>query len=150
MANDQQGFVTSVTPKRDGVAATEVQRISSVPAEAEALARLVVIEGPNRGAAMALVRAQATVGRHPTNDLVLSDPRVSSVHLEVTRRPAGHVLVRDAGSSNGSWIGAQRLIEVELAPDATVRVGDTVLRVELEMRAVSGGSTESTRLEGLI
>src|SRR3982750_3069194 len=103
MANEQQGLVTNVAPKRDGVAATEIQTIAAV-GEAEALARIVVVDGPNRGAAVALVRAQATIGRHPTNDLVLSDPRVSSVHLEVTRRPDGHVLVRDAGSRNGSWL----------------------------------------------
>src|SRR6266511_557774 len=120
--------------KRPGVAATEVQE-RQTPSAPETIARLVVIEGPNRGAALALVRAQATVGRHPTNDLVLSDPPVSSVHLELVRRPGGHILVRDAGSTNGSWIGEHRLLEAELAPGAILRVGDTLLRVEADERA---------------
>src|SRR5260370_24885884 len=101
--------------KRSGVSATDVQERPVVP-EPQRVARLVVVEGPNRGAALALVRAQATVGRHPTNDLVLSDPRVSSVHLDVTRRPVGRVLLRDAGSTNGSWIGGHRPLETELPP----------------------------------
>src|SRR5215510_3380928 len=135
--------------KRTGVAATDVQERPIVP-EPQRVARLVVVEGPNRGAALALVRAQGTVGRHPTNDLVLSDPRVSSVHLEITRRPGGHVLVRDAGSTNGSWIGDHRLLEMELAPGATVRVGSTLLRVDADERAALVQPVSANRFEALI
>jgi DNA-binding NtrC family response regulator len=135
--------------KRPGVDPTVVQQ-RETPAPSEQVARLVVVEGPNRGAALALVRAQATVGRHPTNDLVLSDPRVSSVHLEIARRPAGHVLVRDAGSTNGSWIGDHRLLEVELATGATVRVGDTLLRIDADEGASPVQPSPTTRFEGLL
>jgi len=135
--------------KRPGVPATEIQMRAAVAAP-ETIARLVVIEGVNRGAAMALVRAQATVGRHPTNDLVLSDPSVSSVHLEISRRPGGRVLVRDAGSTNGSWFGDQRLLEAELAPGAILRVGDTLLRVEADKLATAAPPAATTRFEGLI
>ena len=62
--------------KPEGVSATEVHG-RTVQAPAEAIGRFVVAEGKNRGAALALLRAQGTVGRHPTNDLVLEDPRVS-------------------------------------------------------------------------
>src|SRR6187401_1674397 len=96
--------------KREGVAVTEVHGRPAIE-KGEAIARLVVVEGANRGAAVALQRAQATVGRHPTNDLVLQDPLVSAVHLELTRRPGAHVLVRDAGSTNGTWIGDNRVVE---------------------------------------
>src|SRR5262245_38966298 len=135
--------------KRTGVAATDVQERPVVP-EPQRVARLVVMEGPNRGAALALVRAQATVGRHPTNDLVLSDPRVSSVHLEVVRRAGGRVLVRDAGSTNGSWIGDHRLFEAELFTGATLRVGDTLLRVDADEGAAPVQAAATTRFEGLL
>src|SRR5881394_4064590 len=135
--------------KRTGVAATDVEERPVVP-EPQRVARLVVVDGPNRGAALALVRAQATVGRHPTNDLVLSDPRVSSVHLEVTRRPVGRVLVRDAGSTNGSWIGDHRLVEAELSTGATLRVGDTLLRVDADEGAAPVQGAATTRFEGLL
>src|SRR5688500_6289462 len=118
--------------KRPGVAVTEVQ-----PREANArggVGRVVAVDGPSRGAAIALVRSQATVGRHPTNDLVLADPNVSSVHLELTRRPGGRVLVRDAASTNGSWLGDHRLVEAELGPGATLRVGETTLVIESDER----------------
>jgi DNA-binding NtrC family response regulator len=116
----------------------------------EALARLVVIDGTNRGAAVALVRARATVGRHPTNDLVLEDPSVSSVHLELTRRPAASVLVRDLGSTNGTWLGDHRVHEVELAPGAILRVGDARIRIEADDRTAAEQAAPVTRFHGLI
>src|SRR6188474_663463 len=117
----------STESKKSDVAVTEIQRREATPGAV--VGRVVVVDGASRGAAMALVRAQATVGRHPTNDLVLVDPRVSAVHLELTRRPGGHVLVRDAGSTNGSWLGDHRLVEAELAPGAMLRVGETLLAI---------------------
>jgi DNA-binding NtrC family response regulator len=135
--------------KRLGVAATEVQKRQS-SSTAETIARLVVIEGHNLGSALALVRAQATIGRHPTNDLVLSDPLVSSVHLEIARRPGGRIHVRDVGSTNGSWIGDQRLLEVELATGATMRVGDTILRVDTDESATVVQPGAVTQFEGLL
>jgi pSer/pThr/pTyr-binding forkhead associated (FHA) protein len=111
---------------------------------------VVAVDGPCRGAAVALVRAQATVGRHPTNDLVLADPLVSSVHLELTRRSGGRVLVRDAGSTNGSWLGDHRLIEAELGPGAMLRVGETLLAVEADDRVSPSELPSATRFAGLI
>jgi DNA-binding NtrC family response regulator len=139
----------STPGEKGGVAVTEVHGRPFVAAN-EAVGRLVVVEGTNRGGAIALQRAQATVGRHPTNDLVLQDPRVSSVHLELTRRPGGNILVRDGGSTNGTWIGDTRIVEVEIAPGAVVRVGDTLLRLEVDPRSTPSETTPATSFEGLI
>ncbi|HKQ70874.1 MAG TPA: sigma 54-interacting transcriptional regulator [Polyangiaceae bacterium] len=135
--------------KSTGVAPTEVFRRES-PALAESIARLVVVEGPDRGAALALVRAQATVGRHPTNDLVLHDLRVSSVHLELSRRRGGRVLVHDAGSTNGTWIGDQQIVDGVFGPGVVLRVGDTLLRVEADENTTSDPLAATARFEGLI
>ncbi|HKQ70154.1 MAG TPA: sigma 54-interacting transcriptional regulator [Polyangiaceae bacterium] len=116
----------------------------------ERVGRLVVVDGPNRNAFVGLVLAQATVGRHPTNDLVLDDPRVSSVHLELVRRPAGRVLVRDAGSTNGTWLGDHRIVEVELAAGAMIQVGDSVLRVEADHRVGFASTEKFVPFRGLV
>ncbi|MGH7440152.1 MAG: FHA domain-containing protein, partial [Polyangiaceae bacterium] len=50
---------------------------------AEAVPRLSAVSGPGAGRALALLNALGTVGRHATNDLVVGDPRVSGVHLEL-------------------------------------------------------------------
>jgi DNA-binding NtrC family response regulator len=88
--------------------------------------------------------ALATVGRHPTNDLVLSDPQVSGVHLEL-RRAGERVHVRDAGSTNGTWLGSHRITEIELASGGEIVVGGTTLRVGLDDRSsVAAVSPQST------
>jgi hypothetical protein len=51
----------------------------------QAVPKLVASAGPGAGRALAMVTTFATVGRHPTNDLVIADPRVSGVHLELRR-----------------------------------------------------------------
>src|SRR5687767_5424102 len=92
--------------------ATEVNRGLDRPTSS-AVPRLTAISGPAAGRAVAIARATATVGRHSTNDLVLEDPQVSGVHLEL-RREGDRLKVRDAGSTNGTWLGPYRLTEIEL------------------------------------
>jgi DNA-binding NtrC family response regulator len=136
--------------KTGDTAVTEVHAQKKVTDD-EAMLRVFVVEGRNVGAAVALVRSTATVGRHPTNDLVLEDPAVSAVHLELSRRSGGRLLVKDSGSTNGTWLGDHRIGEVELSPGAVIRVGETVLRVETDSRAVPApASAALTRFEGLI
>ncbi len=96
-----------------------------------AVPRLTAIAGPGAGRAFAMASSLATVGRHPTNDLVLDDPRVSGVHLEL-RRVGERVHVRDAGSTNGTWIGPHRITEVELAAGGEILVGGTTLRLDID------------------
>jgi DNA-binding NtrC family response regulator len=81
-----------------------------------------------------MASALATAGRHPTNDLVLEDPSVSGVHLEL-RRVGSRVHIRDAGSTNGTWLGPHRVTEIELAVGGELTVGGTLLRVDLDTAA---------------
>ena len=47
---------------------------------ARGVPRVTAPKGPGAGAALAMQQSLATVGRHETNDLVLTDPVVSGVH----------------------------------------------------------------------
>jgi DNA-binding NtrC family response regulator len=114
------------------------------------LCRLVVSAGTNRGAALTLSRARATVGRHPTNDLVIDDAGVSAVHLELERRPSGRVYVRDAKSTNGTWFGGHRLVEMELGPGAVIQVGSSTLSIELDGRATVTEPSERVQFGRLV
>jgi DNA-binding NtrC family response regulator len=97
----------------------------------EGVPRLTAVSGPGAGRSLAMASALATAGRHATNDLVLADPRVSAVHLEMRRR-GDRVHVRDAGSTNGTWLGPHRITEIDLAPGAEIVVGDTHLRIDVD------------------
>jgi len=109
---------------------------TAAPARAAtAVPRFTAVAGPGAGRAFAMVSTLGTVGRHPTNDLVLPDPRVSGVHLEL-RRAGDRVHVKDAGSTNGTWIGPHRVSEIQLAPGGEVTVGSTLLRLDRDDAAI--------------
>jgi DNA-binding NtrC family response regulator len=128
MANDGRQGGTEVSPEIRPRSPTMVPRV-------------VAVAGPGAGRAFAMSSLLATVGRHPTNDLVLSDPRVSGVHLEL-RRIADRIHVRDARSTNGTWIGAHRVTEIELADGGEIGVGGTTLRVERDDAALVAAISE--------
>ena len=111
--------------------------------------RLVSVAGPGAGRAFAMSSVLATVGRHPTNDLVLSDPRVSGVHLEL-RRQEDRVHVRDAGSTNGTWLGPHRVTDIELAVGGEIVIGATTLRIERDDAALTAATSERTSFGNLV
>ncbi len=111
--------------------------------------RIVASAGPGAGRALAMSSALATVGRHPTNDLVLNDPQVSGVHLEL-RRVGDRVHVRDAGSTNGTWMGQHRIGEMELSAGAEITVGTTVLRVDRDDTGATASVSKSGAFGALV
>jgi len=69
------------------------------------------------------------VGRNPTNDFRLQDATVSSFHCEIVVSEDS-VLVRDLGSTNGTYIDGQAIVEAQLKPDQILRLGSAELRLE--------------------
>lgn len=70
------------------------------------------------------------IGRAGTG-LLLGDERLSRYHCELRIGPAGELLIRDAGSSNGTFVNGARLEgEVELAPGDLILIGDTSIAVD--------------------
>jgi DNA-binding NtrC family response regulator len=64
------------------------------------------------------------LGRHEDCQLVLDDPRVSSVHAELVATEQG-VRLRDKGSKNGTFLGGVRIGEVYLTHRTAFRVAAT-------------------------
>ncbi|MGI5183661.1 FtsK/SpoIIIE domain-containing protein [Dactylosporangium sp. CA-152071] len=91
---------------------------------------LVAVGGAG-GAARAALPAGSTVsvGRAPSNDLVIADPEVSRVHA--TARPtATGFEIADAGSRNGVAHRGVRLVgTAEVAPGEVFSAGETVFTV---------------------
>jgi len=70
-----------------------------------------------------------TVGKDPSNALVIQDQFISSRHLQVTRCEAGFH-VRDLNSTNGTFLKGVRLFEAEVPLNTVLRVGETELSFE--------------------
>ena len=87
---------------------------------------LRVSDGPDQGAQIQAARARLTIGRSAVNDLVLTDTSISGLHAELIVSPTG-VLLRDLGSTNGSFIHGVRVKEAWIEPGMTMLLGKTAI-----------------------
>ncbi len=71
----------------------------------------------------AITQPRVTIGRDPTNDLVLDSPIVSRRHAELELR-ADAVWWRDLGSANGTAVNGRLITEQALGDGDIVRIGD--------------------------
>lgn len=87
---------------------------------------LQVLRGPNEGRFYPLSRPRSTIGRLPTNDIVLAEKDVSRLHAIIEHRGGGHFL-RDNKSTWGTFVDGDRLLApVRLHNGATFRVGESL------------------------
>lgn len=82
--------------------------------------------GPEAGQSWLMEQDVIRIGSAKTGDIVITDPTVSRRHAEIRRGRDG-VVLRDLGSTNGTFVGQVRAKEVFLAPDTRFRVGRTEL-----------------------
>ena len=63
-----------------------------------------------------------TIGRTPSNDVVIDHPTVSWQHAVLTKSPSGYRL-KDLGSTNGTQIDGVSITDAELKDGAEIRFG---------------------------
>jgi pSer/pThr/pTyr-binding forkhead associated (FHA) protein len=92
---------------------------------------LLYRDGENRQRLFVLEpgRAQASVGRRPSSDLVLDwDDQVSRLHAQLDRVEEDWTIVDDGLSSNGTFVNGERLSgRRRLADGDTMRFGSTTV-----------------------
>lgn len=82
-----------------------------------------------------LGRRGCTIGRDPSNNIALDDPRVSGKHAEVRRLRGGGWVCEDLGSTNGTLVNGREGQSPRVEDGAVLRVGDTLIVVELGPRS---------------
>jgi pSer/pThr/pTyr-binding forkhead associated (FHA) protein len=109
-------------------AAIEPARPVETPAPAKSTAPVLAVleitnEGPAKGTEYEIHVPLAHVGRGAHNDVVIADDSVSETHAKIQRRDDGWFLI-DVGSTNGTYVGGQRLAaERRLDGEPDVRFG---------------------------
>src|SRR5262245_6352486 len=102
--------------------------------------RLTVTTGREKGRSVVLGPsnpARVLIGQSEVCDLRLSDREVSRRHTALEH--VGRALrVTDLASTNGTFVDRVRVVEALLAGGELVRVGTTVLRVDLGAEAEPG------------
>jgi pSer/pThr/pTyr-binding forkhead associated (FHA) protein len=102
------------------------------------MAKLVILSKDLAGRAHELNVDRTTIGRVEDNTFQIAEPSVSSHHCEVHLR--GHeIFIRDLNSTNGTFIGGEKIAEGVLKPGQTLRLGNVELRLEAE-----GGTAPAT------
>ena len=92
---------------------------------------LRIIDGYGRGKAVSLAGQKVTIGRDGGNLIQLGDPKASRYHAELVCVGDSYIL-RDLGSSNGTWTEQGRVEELTLGGGSVFRIGKTYLRFESE------------------
>ncbi len=77
------------------------------------------------GAAVPLNRPEVTLGRAGA-DINLADPEISRRHLLI-KVLGSRILITDCDSTNGTYVGEERVKTARIAPGESFRVGNTTL-----------------------
>jgi transcriptional regulator with GAF, ATPase, and Fis domain len=95
--------------------------------------RLLALAGPLKDSAFQLADAEITVGREPTNSVVVVDPSVSRHHCRLRREPDGRFQIIDLDSRNGTAVNGLRIKEHWLRHGDQISIGDSVFLFQLEV-----------------
>ncbi len=102
---------------------------------------LEILDGDRAGDVLSLSSQPLRIGRKPGNDLVLADEKTSGVHAEVVLEGDRHVL-RDLGSTNGTFLDGKRVTELVLTPGDVVTVGRLRVKFRLEGEEAAGDASD--------
>jgi pSer/pThr/pTyr-binding forkhead associated (FHA) protein len=93
------------------------------------MARLLITSEGFHNQVIELKLGATRFGRSPANDFQIEHPTVSARHCEIVLGD-GHLMLRDCGSTNGTFVGGQQVKEAELTTGQSFRLGDVELLVE--------------------
>jgi dipeptidyl aminopeptidase/acylaminoacyl peptidase len=87
--------------------------------------------GPFAGRIVALPNQMVSIGRAPDNDVVVGDPATSGHHGRIETRN-GSFWISDLGSTNGTLVNGEPVIEKQLADGDAIAIGQNTMRFTLE------------------
>jgi two-component system, cell cycle response regulator len=118
---------------------------------------LTLLSGNQVGRRIMLANDRITLGRAPEATILLRDKLVSRLHLAVDFNPeGGNYLIRDLGSSNGTFLNGIRITEAPLKDLDKILIGNTILRfgwsdvLDLQYQAEIDNLLNIDELTGLI
>lgn len=85
-----------------------------------------VINTPEKTWEVPLKEEASTIGRDPTNDIVIDDIRLSRQHARIERK-RNTFTIHDLESTNGTWMGENRIEKHRLKDGDTLRIGNAQL-----------------------
>jgi len=113
-------FTTTINLNVPGLEASDFQKRIPI---------LTFIGGSQVGRRVLLANDSITLGRSPVSTIMIDDPAVSRLHIEIACDPQSHVyVVNDLGSSNGTRVNGNTINSWVLGEGDKIIIGQTVLR----------------------
>lgn len=104
-----EGELSVAFPDLKNVVLSEPEKSEPQPEKEYFVAQFKVNEEP-RNVVMDFINGQRrSVGRAKQSDLWIDDPSVSKIHASLVLNSNGKLLVADTGSTNGTFVGSQRI-----------------------------------------
>jgi Nif-specific regulatory protein len=107
-------------------------------------AKLLTIEGKNKGATFALETQETYIGREAANQVALNDGSVSRRHCVIERRGEDY-FVNDLQSLNGTFVNDAVAEDIRLEQNDKIKIGDFVLQFLTDQPERK--SSETVRIE---
>lgn len=103
---------------------TAIERVGTQDAKR---AYILFLSGPLVGKLHMLALGTTTMGRSHEATLTVNDNRVSRQHVAIAVEPGGRVVLRDLGSTNGTFVNGQRVEEHPLIDGDKVQISSATI-----------------------
>jgi hypothetical protein len=97
------------------------------------MSRLILVKD-GKETSFPLSKDSYTIGRHKNNDIVISNPKVSSFHARLDRSSNGFMLV-DLKSRNGSWVNGTKIENELMKTGDEIRLGPARLTYKVDYQS---------------
>ncbi len=114
---------TMAMSSEDAMKAMSAAGLSPAPSMAGSMA------GGSQPGQTAQGSGEITIGRDPSNVIVLENPVVSARHAKITRNAQGGLLVSDLGSTNGTYLRGERISQRVVTLQDDIYLGSAPLRM---------------------
>ena len=109
-----------------------------------------ILSGPFTGRLYTLERDVTIIGRNPECDVVLQPKSVSRKHAAIVRKRGGFLL-KDMGSTRGTYVNGQKLTQPVLLEDGqTIQIGELLLSFSSRFVQIQDGDEEQSTVYAAI
>jgi hypothetical protein len=122
---------TGQTSQSKRTVSLQAMPLEQIESGAGFAALLTFESGPFAGRIVALPNQMVSIGRAPDNDVVVGDPATSGHHGRIEVR-GGFFWISDLGSTNGTLVNGEPVIECELSDGDQIAIGQNTIRFTLE------------------
>ncbi|MCE5313715.1 MAG: FHA domain-containing protein [Armatimonadota bacterium] len=92
--------------------------------------RLIGTQGVYAGQILDIPQGTAIIGREATNHVALTNDSTTSRRHAVITSAGGEFMIRDEGSSNGTFVNGARITEQKLTSGDEIQIGGSKFRIE--------------------